>query len=307
MKSLLGEGGMGRVYEARHHSLGRDVAVKTLLDPENPERVCALITEGAITGSLEHPNIPPIHQLGVAAGGHPVLVMKRILGVPWGDLLRDKGHDGWRCLQTRDQLVANVEVLMAVARAVQFAHSRGIVHRDIKPDNVLIDETGEVYLVDWGIATEISNGPGEGIVGTPGFLAPEMVMLDELSARTDVYLLGATLHYVLTGDYQETGRRPHRGAAERAAHGAVRVPCKCAARAGFARQQGHGARPSGAPAIRRRISRSDGGVPGAPREPLARSGSEREARRAATCESIQRPRARRPNRSGKHVLGSRWH
>lgn len=205
VKSLLGQGGMGRVYEARQHSLGRDVAVKTLLDPGNPERVSALITEGAITGSLEHPNIPPIHQLGVATGGHPVLVMKRILGVPWADLLRDKIHDGWRRMQTRDQLVANIEVLMAVARAAQFAHSRGIVHRDIKPENVLIDEMGEVYLVDWGIATEISNGPGEGIVGTPGFLAPEMVMLDALSVRTDVYLLGATLHFVLTGHYRNKG------------------------------------------------------------------------------------------------------
>ena len=205
VRSLLGEGGMGRVYEARQHSLGREVAVKTLRDPTDPAHVRALIAEGAISGSLEHPNIPPIHQLGVAAGDCPVLVMKRILGVPWGELLRDGQHEGWQRMQSRDRLVANVEVLISVARAAQFAHSRGIVHRDIKPDNVMIDEMGEVYLVDWGIACAITDGPGEGIIGTPNFLAPEMVMLDELSVRTDVYLLGATLHYVLTGEYRNKG------------------------------------------------------------------------------------------------------
>ncbi|MBL8743399.1 MAG: serine/threonine protein kinase [Myxococcales bacterium] len=208
---VLGEGGMGRVLSARQRSLGREVAVKTvrdeLLDQKSSQ---ALISEGLITGYLEHPNITPVHQLGKDAAGRPLLVMKRITGVVWSDLLADPKHEAWDRLATlpSDRRKAHIEILMQVCNGVSFAHSRGIVHRDIKPDNVMIGEFGEVYLCDWGIALRLTDGEstGHGLVGTPAYLAPEM--LDPalpITPATDVYLLGGTLHTLLTRQPRHVG------------------------------------------------------------------------------------------------------
>ncbi len=208
---VLGEGGMGRVLSARQRSLGREVAVKTvrdeLLDQASSQ---ALISEGLITGYLEHPNITPVHQLGREAGGRPLLVMKRITGVVWSDLLADPNHEAWERLATlpSDRQQAHIEILMQVCNGVSFAHSRGVVHRDIKPDNVMIGEFGEVYLCDWGIALRLTNGEsaGHGLVGTPAYLAPEMLdPAQTITPATDVYLLGGTLHTLLTLEPRHRG------------------------------------------------------------------------------------------------------
>ena len=208
---MLGEGGMGRVLLARQPALQRDVAVKTLR-PELalPRLSRALHEEGAITGSLEHPNIVPVHALRVDPHGRPLMVMKRIEGVPWGALVADPEHRAWARLLPRggDRLGAHLGILIAVCNAAHYSHRHGVVHRDIKPDNVMLGEVGEVYLVDWGIATGLAPGDPRtrkaelGFVGTPGLLAPEMVADDggTVDARTDVFLLGATLHMVLTGE-----------------------------------------------------------------------------------------------------------
>jgi serine/threonine-protein kinase len=208
----LGEGGMGKVLLAEQRSLRREVALKTLKDPAaSPVYVDALLREGIVTGHLEHPNITPVHQLGVDAGGRPVLVMKRISGVAWAKLLRDPAHEAWDKLPALpdDRQRAHLEVLMQVANALALAHSRGVIHRDVKPDNVMIGEFGEVYLVDWGIALELAGDAAGGprrLVGTPQFLAPEMIDGSlPLGAWTDIYLLGATLHVILTG------KPPHDG------------------------------------------------------------------------------------------------
>jgi hypothetical protein len=212
---LLGEGGMGRVLLAEQRSLRREVALKTLKDAAvTPEHVDSLLREGVLTGHLEHPNITPVHQLGLDAQGRPVLVMKRISGVAWSTLIRDDAHEAWTRLPAlpEDHLRAHVEILMQVANALALAHSRGIIHRDLKPDNVMIGEFGEVYLVDWGIALELAHA-AEGrrrLVGTPHYVAPEM--LDgsiPLGTWTDVYLLGATLHAILTGGPRHRGDDLH--------------------------------------------------------------------------------------------------
>lgn len=212
---VLGEGGMGRVLLARQRSLRRDVAIK-VVKPEvrRPEVVGALLAEAVVTGSLEHPSIVPVHALGRDDEGRPVLAMKRIEGVSWRDLARDPDDPRWASIaaEREDRLDAHLEILMAVCNAVHFAHSRGVVHRDIKLDNVMIGHFGEVYVVDWGIATRAaspgdeSRGSGP-ILGTPSYLAPEMVVGDPafIDARTDVYLLGATLHAALTRRARHAG------------------------------------------------------------------------------------------------------
>lgn len=206
-RELLGEGGMGRVLLARQRSLQRDVAVKLLKqESATPRVIQALLQEALITGSLEHPSIIPVHALGLDRGGMPLLVMKRVDGVCWRDVLREPAHPAWERLTERsgDRLVASLEVLMAVCNAVHFAHTRGVVHRDIKPENVMLGSFGEVYLVDWGIALQVGVPGAPSLVGTPGYMAPEMLdgRPEGVSPRTDVYLLGATLHELLVGRFR---------------------------------------------------------------------------------------------------------
>jgi hypothetical protein len=196
----LGEGGMGRVDLAVQRALRREVAVKTAL-VDSTDAALSLVQEAMFGGFLEHPNIVPIHLLGRDQADQPLLVMKRVEGVAWRDLIREPDHPHWQVLD-KDPLQQHLEILMAVCNAVHFAHSNDIVHRDIKPENVMIGGFGEVYLLDWGVATRVSRQRSEGIFGTLAYMAPEM--LDgEATPQSDVYLLGASLHEVLTG------RPPH--------------------------------------------------------------------------------------------------
>jgi hypothetical protein len=206
VRGVIGEGGMGRVLLARQHSLSRDVAVKTTKHGAGRAARGAILAEGAIAGRLEHPAIVPVHALGADESGEPVLVMKRIEGVGWDVLLRDPKHDGWAGSESTpdDRLLGHLEILASVCNAIHFAHSRGIVHRDIKPENVLIGRYGDVYLADWGVAGTIGERRAP-LCGTPGYMAPEMVTGGLIDARTDVYLLGATLHEVLTGRLRHAG------------------------------------------------------------------------------------------------------
>ena len=198
--ATLGSGGMGVVKEAFDTAIEREVAVK-LISRELPTDVGALelLREARVTGRLAHPNIVPIYALGRDAAGHPLLVMKRIEGELWSEVL----EEGEKSLDF------HLDVLMQVSQAVHFAHSRGIIHRDLKPCNVMIGSFGEVYVLDWGIAVSIRDddpliGSAAGIdhiAGTPAYMAPEMAAVDakNIDARTDVYLLGAVLCELLTG------------------------------------------------------------------------------------------------------------
>ncbi|HEX2571542.1 MAG TPA: serine/threonine-protein kinase [Polyangia bacterium] len=209
LTGLLGQGGMGRVELARQHSLGRDVAVKTVRpDRVTEAAVAALLQEARFTGSLEHPNIIPVHALGRNDEGLPLLVMKRVQGVGWHELLRNPVHAHWRGVRG-DPLVRNLEILMQVCNAVHFAHTRGVVHRDLKPENVMVGEFGEVYVLDWGLAVDLKaedSARSVELAGTPSYMAPEMLHGETwVTPRTDVFLLGAILHEVLTGRPRHEG------------------------------------------------------------------------------------------------------
>ena len=204
LTTSLAEGGMGRIDLAVDHALGRVVAVKRVRpDRYSVTMVQALLTEARVVGRLEHPNIVPVHALGRDADGEPLLVMKRVEGRTWESLLREADPR----LSPRDRLGRDLEILMAVCNALEFAHRHGVVHCDLKPANVMVGDLGEVFLLDWGVAVELCAERGSDIAGTPAYMAPEMLAgAAAVDVATDVYLLGATLHELLTG------RPPHAGA-----------------------------------------------------------------------------------------------
>ena len=212
---ILGEGGMGRVHLARQRSLGRDVAIKSLKEEVADTRVSEMLrAEATVMGRLEHPNVVPVHAVGLDEHGRLVLVMKRIDGVAWSELLKNAEHPRWTGIlaSATSQLEFHLDVLVAIARALHFAHQEGVIHRDVKPDNVLVGAHGDVYLADWGIALRLGGDDAEPqLVGTPAYMAPEMVAADpsKIDARTDVFLLGATLHEVLTGKPPHQGKNLH--------------------------------------------------------------------------------------------------
>jgi len=210
IERTLGEGGMGVVHLAEQTTLGRKVAVKTLREGKRDrDAVLKLLREAWITGALEHPNVVPIYDVGVDAKGGPQIVLKRIEGVAWGEVI-DAPVEIDRRFGAADALEWNLRILAQVCRAVHFAHVRGVLHRDLKPDNVMIGEFGEVYVLDWGIAVALhDDGTGrlplaseaDDMAGTPAYMAPEMLggSASRLGPATDVYLLGAILHQIVAG------------------------------------------------------------------------------------------------------------
>ena len=192
----LGEGGMGVVYAAEDALLARSVAVKRPRPEAGTRAANALIAEARTLAGLDHPNVVPVHALGRDETGAPILVMKRVRGQRWSDLVRE-GRD----------LDRDLGILLEVCDAVRFAHARGLLHRDIKLDNVMVGGFGEVYLMDLGCACGLDEGVTRELVGTPTCMAPEMVRTGAaIGPPTDVFLLGATLHEALTGVPRNAGR-----------------------------------------------------------------------------------------------------
>lgn len=216
----IGAGGMGEVWRALQRELGRPVALKRLRDSRLSPSIIALFkNEARLTAMLDHPNIVTVHELGHDQSGGVFYTMKLIEGTPWSEII----STGRR--RTRDGEVVEVElrdhldILVEVSQAIAFAHSRMIIHRDIKPGNVMVGTYGEVLVVDWGLAVAIEASPGMTttlledlpksalVCGTPAYMSPETATAEraKIGLATDVYLLGAVLFHVLYG------RPPHRG------------------------------------------------------------------------------------------------
>ena len=198
---LIGRGGMGEVWEAVQASLGRVVAVKRLtprrlLGKSGQAHQAEFRQEAMLYARLQQPNIVPVYDLGVDEAGASLLAMKLVEGDTW-DTVPERDFPQ---LSPPDFLGRHVPILVGVAQAVAFAHSRGIIHRDIKPSQVMLGEFGEVLLTDWGLPTRATaTNPS----GTPALMAPEQTedTAHNLGPWTDVFLLGATLYLLLTGSY----------------------------------------------------------------------------------------------------------
>ena len=193
----LGRGGMGTVYLAEDTELNRLVAIKVLNTPEITEDLRnRMIREAQIIARLEHPGIVPVHDVGTLPDGRIYYAMKFVRG----SRLDEYAAQG---ASLRDRL----RKFQAVCDAVAFAHAHGVIHRDLKPQNIMIGSFGEVLVLDWGVA-KVHDDPrpsaayqtGEGtIIGTQNYMSPEQARgeIDQLDERADVYSLGAVLDFLL--------------------------------------------------------------------------------------------------------------
>jgi eukaryotic-like serine/threonine-protein kinase len=224
---LHARGGLGEVFLAEDVELHRQVALKEIQDQhaDNPESRARFLLEAEITGGLEHPGIVPVYGLGHYADGRPYYAMRFIKG----DSLKaaiDRFHKPEAALDPGERAVAFRKLLarfVTVCNAIAYAHSRGVLHRDLKPGNIMLGKYGETLVVDWGLAKPLvptdPNLQAESLLlrphaasasaetvagaalGTPQFMSPEQAAgrLDQLGPATDVYSLGATLYALLTG------------------------------------------------------------------------------------------------------------
>jgi serine/threonine-protein kinase len=222
-EKLLGEGGMGTVTLARDHDIDRKVAVKQIRREVGNHGLARFVEEVRTIGSLEHPNIIPIHDVGVDDAGNYFFVMKYVEGETLEEVI-ERLAAGDPEAHRRYTFETRVNIFIGLLRALAFAHDRNIIHRDIKPANIMVGPYGEVVLMDWGIAKPIDAEdlpPVEGeredpvdeketrrrlvktaqsaLVGTPAYMSPEQARgSSELDTRSDLYSACVVFHELLT-------------------------------------------------------------------------------------------------------------
>lgn len=219
----IARGGMGEVFAARDRALSREVAVKVLREDlkDRPFVAGRFVDEARITGRLQHPGIPPVHDLGTLRDGRPYIAMKLIKGRTLADLLAND----------RPEFAELLRVFEHVCQAVAYAHDRRVIHRDLKPGNVMVGAFSEVQVMDWGLAKVLGDAPAPAehrpadtatvtpasiiesdrdpsshtragsLLGTPAYMPPEQAKgeIDRTDTRSDVFALGAVLCELLTG------------------------------------------------------------------------------------------------------------
>ncbi|HEX8202497.1 MAG TPA: serine/threonine-protein kinase, partial [Isosphaeraceae bacterium] len=219
LQGEIGRGGMGVVLRGRDPELGRDLAVKVLLEPyqDRPELVRRFLEEARIGGQLQHPGVVPVYDVGRLPDRRPFIAMKLVVGRTLAELLGSRAGPA----EDRPRFLAIFE---QVCQAVAYAHTRGVLHRDLKPSNVMVGPFGEVQVMDWGLAKALGRGGSAGsgteapvwgagdgaaalatdpgkIMGTAAYMAPEQARgeVERLDERADVFAVGAILCEILTG------------------------------------------------------------------------------------------------------------
>jgi serine/threonine-protein kinase len=227
----LARGGMGVIRKVFDTRIERHAALK-VIDPQlatHPDALGRFLDEARITGQLDHPNIVPVYDVDVDGAGIPSALMMKLVE---GETLTKRIHAG-------EHITTLIDIFTKVCDAISFAHSRGVIHRDLKPDNVMIGEFGQVYVMDWGCAHVLPRrgAKQEGaprrtfieqdgtVIGTPGYMAPEQARGEtaKLDERTDVFGLGGILYHILTGDAPYPGETTS-GTVELARRGAPKPP-----------------------------------------------------------------------------------
>lgn len=230
VREKVGQGGMGAVYRVFDQDLRRHLAMKVALDGD-PSCVARFLEEAQVNGQLDHPGIVPVHEVGIDEKGRVFFTMKLVRGSTLDEIFdkANTGADGWNVTRA-------VSLLLRICEAMAFAHEKGVIHRDLKPGNVMVGRFGEVYVMDWGLARVLSRNPdGErasilpkddesiietdrrgskdrakhdplltrdgDVVGTPAYMAPEQATgrLDAMGPQADVYAVGAMLYRLLAG------------------------------------------------------------------------------------------------------------
>ncbi len=194
---VLGQGGMGVVYRARDSRIGRDVAIKTLTAGFSGESdmLKRFYQEAGHTGNLRHPNIVTVYDFG-DEDGLPYIVMEFLDGEPLDKLIREK---------TPIHLGAKLDIMEQVCAALAYAHSQGMIHRDVKPANIIVQRDGLVKLLDFGIARTGHEHVDKGmtrtgtLVGTPAYMAPERLKGEPFDGRSDIFSTGVVLYQLLAG------------------------------------------------------------------------------------------------------------
>ena len=221
------QGGMKEILSGHDSFSGRNIAIAKMLSCNDSDDLELFLREARITAALEHPNIMPVYDISLDKEGLPFFTMKLIHGEDLGDILK-KVKENEADYREKYRLASLLEIFMKICDAIAYAHSRGVIHLDLKPDNIKISGFGEVIVCDWGLSRLIDDASPEllmkdgvagpladitrtingAVKGTPGYMAPEQAKAenDQKNHLTDIYSLGAILYSILTLERPVTGK-----------------------------------------------------------------------------------------------------
>lgn len=235
---LLGMGGLGEVRKVRDISLGRSVAMKLLHEEyhHNEAIVARFIEEAQVTAQLQHPGIAPVHEIGRTRDGRLYFTMKEIRGRTLRDAIEEVHEVSsriWRVAESGWSFRRLMETYLKICEAIAYTHKKGVVHRDLKPDNIMLGDLGEVLVVDWGLVkvagrekrdsdafleqvesvrsrSNLHDTHTGAISGTPAYMAPEQAngWTEHIDHRCDIYALGCILYEILSGRPPYEGESP---------------------------------------------------------------------------------------------------